>query len=853
MASLFIALLAILTASSKEADVEFTNSDQFARTYGYLASFLGPKAENRNVFENLLLTILRDYVHWRANYYPGDDLLLTPQIERALQHTTDSLELHVDQMMAHLRRNFPFYSPRYLAHMLSDTSMPSMIGYFAGMLFNPNNVTTEAAPVTVEWELDSCNAAMEMLGFQAPPAPSKDQKAKDYASALPPKFGWSHLTFDGTTATMEAIWVARTVKYLPLAIRHVSRACDLQITVRLAGGEVKSIVEVEELELLLINPEHAISLLGQYIRTYTLFLRSKGEANISLKRAAKEAWRELRECPRDIVTRGCSEIFAAFPPVILATGAAHYCLRKAADLLGMGAASVVQIDMDDSFRMDMESLKENLKKVLDGNRIPLMVFAILGTTEEGAVDPLNEIVSYRRELEKTRGASFWLHVDAAWGGFIRSLFNWSKDEVWEEALLWISECLDLNIKKRDPKWLAKVTAAIRQFRRKNASPKEEAAWLSDLHEIGKQAQEQRTRGISEHIERLVTKLRQASLPIPENVFAFDDDRILGLVQQYVSATVPLSWKGWSEDVTLSWNDKTVLKSFLCTRDADSIVCDPHKMGYAVYPGGLVAFRDNQVRQFIRQKAPYITALGGRDDANLPPRYIEAPEAGSPQPESEGKDRLVVEALAPFILEGSRPGAAAASLWLATRVIPPTITNHGAIIRSSLLAARELYELIRRSTAVLSSSRVHPFRFIPVAPTPPDTNVVTFVVMAEGFPTLHWLNFMTDAVYERFSIRTELGDRHYSYAQPFFLSHHELSLPEYEYDFVKRFLDRNNVTGTEDEYKIEGVKILRAAIMNPYIWPMQRHSGQNLIREFLDALYDAATDAEFALMEARRKR
>src|SRR6185503_3392455 len=126
--------------------IQPSKADSFATTYAYLASFLGPKAENRGVFENLLLTILRDYVHWRANYYPGDELLLTPQIERDLHPATDSLELHVHQMMAELRRNFPFYSPRYLAHMLSDTSMPSMLGYFAGMLFNPNNVTTEAAP-----------------------------------------------------------------------------------------------------------------------------------------------------------------------------------------------------------------------------------------------------------------------------------------------------------------------------------------------------------------------------------------------------------------------------------------------------------------------------------------------------------------------------------------------------------------------------------------------------------------------------------------------------------------------------------------------------------------------------------
>ena len=112
----------------------------------HLAWFLGPKAENANVFEELLLIILRDYLHWRRNYFPGDKILINKAMQRKFEDEHDAVTQRVLEMIAELRRNFPFYSPRYNAHMLADTTLPSLLGYFAGMLYNPNNVTPEAAP-----------------------------------------------------------------------------------------------------------------------------------------------------------------------------------------------------------------------------------------------------------------------------------------------------------------------------------------------------------------------------------------------------------------------------------------------------------------------------------------------------------------------------------------------------------------------------------------------------------------------------------------------------------------------------------------------------------------------------------
>jgi hypothetical protein len=45
---------------------------------------------------------------------------------------------------------------------------------------------------------------------------------------------------------------------------------------------------------------------------------------------------------------------------------------------------------------------------------------------------------------------------------------------------------------------------------------------------------------------------------------------------------------------------------------------------------------------------------------------------------------------PYILEGSKPGAAAAC-WLTHRMIPPDRDGYGELMRASLLTAREFYE------------------------------------------------------------------------------------------------------------------------------------------------------------------
>ncbi len=88
----------------------------------------------------------------------------------------------------------------------------------------------------------------------------------------------------------------------------------------------------------------------------------------------------------------------------------HYSLRKAADVLGIGRDNLVPVAVDADGRMRIDKLRETLGDLERRNIKPMTIVGIAGTTETGAVDPLDAIADVAQEA----GCHF--HVDAAWGG-----------------------------------------------------------------------------------------------------------------------------------------------------------------------------------------------------------------------------------------------------------------------------------------------------------------------------------------------------------------------------------------------------------------------------------------------------
>ncbi len=86
---------------------------------------------------------------------------------------------------------------------------------------------------------------------------------------------------------------------------------------------------------------------------------------------------------------------------------AHFSVIHALRMLGLGEESIVSVDLNENFRMDLDHLKETIETCK--NQEIFCVVATAGTTSTGAVDPIKPIVSFCKEI----GA--WLHVDGAYG------------------------------------------------------------------------------------------------------------------------------------------------------------------------------------------------------------------------------------------------------------------------------------------------------------------------------------------------------------------------------------------------------------------------------------------------------
>jgi glutamate/tyrosine decarboxylase-like PLP-dependent enzyme len=107
--------------------------------------------------------------------------------------------------------------------------------------------------------------------------------------------------------------------------------------------------------------------------------------------------------------------------VVLVPQSKHYSWVKAADVLGIGGKNLVEVQVDGDFRMDVGALEKAIRGHAKKGVPVMAVVAVLGSTEEGAIDRVAEIARLRRRLEK-EGISFYFHVDAAYGGYSRALF-----------------------------------------------------------------------------------------------------------------------------------------------------------------------------------------------------------------------------------------------------------------------------------------------------------------------------------------------------------------------------------------------------------------------------------------------
>jgi glutamate/tyrosine decarboxylase-like PLP-dependent enzyme len=359
------------------------------------AWFLGPRGENAGLVERLALEALRDHVFWRRNHHPEDRFTIReadrrrPGYDEAVARLTE--ELH--GLLAALKSDVPFFSGRYQGHMLAEQTIASQVGYLAGMLYNPNNVAAEASPVTTRLELEAAAQLATMIGHD-------------------PATGWGHLTSGGTVANFEGIWIARGVRYLPVGLALAARELAVSVEAHLADGTAGDLRELPLWSLLNVTPTAALD-------AYDAFHRAvPAEA---ARRALEE--HSLAAIGYQDYTRRLATAFADPLPagVVLVSSTAHYSWVKIVRALGIGSRRLVEVPVDRHARMDVDALESILHGLAERRTPVLAVVSVVGTTEEGAVDRLDQVVDVRARVARELGVAFHLHADACFGGYAAAL------------------------------------------------------------------------------------------------------------------------------------------------------------------------------------------------------------------------------------------------------------------------------------------------------------------------------------------------------------------------------------------------------------------------------------------------
>jgi aromatic-L-amino-acid/L-tryptophan decarboxylase len=98
------------------------------------------------------------------------------------------------------------------------------------------------------------------------------------------------------------------------------------------------------------------------------------------------------------------------PLTLYITPETHYCVIKAAEMMGIGRRYVRVVETDDQLRMDPLSLAAQIDADCRGGLRPMAVAATIGTVNSGACDDLPGL------LEVCQARGVWLHVDGAYGG-----------------------------------------------------------------------------------------------------------------------------------------------------------------------------------------------------------------------------------------------------------------------------------------------------------------------------------------------------------------------------------------------------------------------------------------------------
>ncbi len=717
--------------------------------------FLGPKGENAGMLQRLVRRAIDHNVGSRRAYMPDDPRIYAEHRGKAVQMSEAFIGERLDEMLHYLRGSIPLSSYRNVSHMYWDQSLPAVVGYIAALLYNQNNVAAEASPATTLFEIEVGNDLCRMLGYALP-----DTDAVENGATRP----WGHITCDGTVANAESVWASRNTKYMAIAFAEAVRSDPVlagarNMTVRLLDGQRTRLLELEPWQLLNLPIDEVLGLSPRIARTAgidpALIEASLGKVSVQALGLVEFHRRFMGDIPA---------------PVLLAPATAHYSWPKSMAMMGLGRAALRLMPVDLCGRMDTVKLRAELDRCLEERQPVMQVTAVLGSTEESAVDPLSEIISIRDEY-RAMGLEFSIHADAAWGGYFASILR------------------EPRAGERPDGDDSRETAADPG----NTTTTEQDAWQALMLGDGRNA--------------------------PGIMFS-----------------------------------DFVMRQYLALPKADSITVDPHKAGFIPYPAGALCYRNGAMRDTISFKAP-VVYHGGID-----------PTVGV------------------YGIEGSKPGAAAAAVYLSHRIIRTDRSGYGDLLARCIFNSKRFYAAlvgleapdftvttfqrlpiemaagttvadIAAQKAIIANQIVPlenedlvgalidaPNLFALFSEMGPDLTIVTYAfnfITAQGLNAdAALMNEMNDFIFRRLSLQSFNGG--IVPTTPMFVTSSSFAPDTYGQDFVSAFAARAGVVPQPNM----PISFLISTTQNP--WLSESGSGQ-MLHTLIKVLSKTASTAAQAVM------
>ncbi|MCB0349481.1 MAG: hypothetical protein KDD37_11645, partial [Bdellovibrionales bacterium] len=149
--------------------------------------FVGPQAENKEILYNEISMVLDHWIDWRRDFCPNDGFAISgdDQSNPAFQKKIQEMRTHTQSLLDTFSKEIPKFSPRYLGHMFSEISLPSIIGHLIALLHNPNNISKESSRVGINIEKEAIRYLSQMVGYS--------------------ENSLGHFTSGGTVANFEAV------------------------------------------------------------------------------------------------------------------------------------------------------------------------------------------------------------------------------------------------------------------------------------------------------------------------------------------------------------------------------------------------------------------------------------------------------------------------------------------------------------------------------------------------------------------------------------------------------------------------------------------------------------------------